>query len=72
MLHALPHGDYVIRRNVGLPEDVDSIEWCKKQLKKKSIKAELQGKNWHVLNKKYEFTINASKLTVISVKRRCE
>lgn len=69
MLHAFTHGDYIIKKNVGLDEEVDTIEWCKKQLKKRSVRAELVGNNWHVFNKKYMLIINSSNLTVISVKR---
>lgn len=69
MLHASDYSDPMIRKNAGLDSDVDTVTWCKKQLKKKSITAELKGKNWHVQNKKYRIILHSVTLIIISVKR---
>lgn len=69
MLHANTYGDSLIKKNVGLSEDVDTVEWCKKQLKMGHLQVSLCGKNWHVCNKKYRFIINIHTLIIVSVKR---
>lgn len=64
-IHTTELGIMRIKRNIGLDNE-DVINWCKEIIKNPDIRVIRKGKNWYVIIKNYEITINAYSYTIIT------
>lgn len=65
-LHTTVGGESRIRRNLGLTQMVDPVEFCRQHLLDPRSTTLRKGKNWYVTSDRCKITINASSLTIIT------
>ncbi len=59
-------GTVRIRRNLGLSESTDAVEYCKKLISAPDATAVRRGKNIYVTSRNAVITINTSALSIIA------
>lgn len=69
-LHTTVGGEVRIRRNLGLTNVVDPVEYCRQQILDNSSSSFRKGKNWYVISERCKITINASSLTIITAHKK--
>jgi len=65
-LHTTELGVVRIKRNLGLCEEIDAVEYCKERISGSSTTIERVGKNFYATACNEVFTVNASKLSIIT------
>lgn len=68
-VHTTPMGVNRIRTNLGLNQQ-DAVLYCKNKILTPGASIERSGKNWYVLCKDCQITINAYTYTIITAHRR--
>ena len=69
-LHTTPLGALRLRRDLGLPDTVDGVTWCRERIAAPKTTVTRRGKNWYAETEGAVITINAYSLTVITAHRR--
>ncbi|MCL2587291.1 MAG: DUF3781 domain-containing protein [Firmicutes bacterium] len=64
-IHTTPMGADRIRRNLGLDDTVDVVDYCKQVILQSAV-IERKGKNWYANTGEELVTINAGSLTIIT------
>lgn len=68
-LHTTPMGVERIRRNLGLGESVDVVNFCRSFILEDFAQFERKGKNWYVTAGHVRITVNAGSNTIITAHR---
>ncbi len=69
-LHTTALGAVRIRKNLGLGEAVDPVDWCRGQIAAPETAVTRRGKNWYAEGAGFVITVNAKSLTLITAHRR--
>lgn len=65
-LHTTPMGVERIRRNLGLGDSVDVVNFCRYLILENFAQFEHKGKNWYVTAGHIKITVNARSNTIIT------
>jgi len=65
-LHTTELGSIRIKRNLGLDESINSVEYCKAKICELNTRIQKIGKNFYATTSNEIITINASKLSIIT------
>lgn len=65
-LHTTPMGVERIRRNLGLGDSVDVVNFCRSLILEDFAQFERKGKNWYVTAGHVQITVNAGSNTIIT------
>lgn len=69
-LHTTPMGVERIRRNLGLGDSVDVVNFCRCLILEGFPQFERKGKNWYVTVSHVKFTVNAGSNTIITAHKK--
>jgi len=65
-LHTTELGVVRIKRNLGLDEQTDVVEYCKRKISDANTTISRKGKNFYATTHREVITVNASKLSIIT------
>ena len=66
-IHTTELGVIRIQKNLNLAKEIDAVAWCKDQITAPSTQIERKGKNFYATTATSIITVNASKLSIITV-----
>jgi len=65
-LHTTELGSVRIKKNLGLAEQIDAVQYCKEKINEANTVIEKRGKNFYATTPHEVITVNASKLSIIT------
>jgi len=65
-LHTTELGAVRIKKNLGLADTMDPVEYCKEKIQEPATVIEKSGKNFYATTARETITVNASKLSIIT------
>ncbi|MDR1337560.1 MAG: DUF3781 domain-containing protein [Rickettsiales bacterium] len=72
-LHTTPMGQARVRRNIGIANDADVIDWARSVIAAAPESAIVRrGKNWYIAHDKCILTVNARSHTLITAHKEKE
>ena len=69
-LHTTDLGVVRIRKNLGLTEEKDTVNWCKKRIEAPDSTIVRKGKNWYIYFRDCMITVNAYSYTIITAHKQ--
>ncbi|MGI5895799.1 MAG: DUF3781 domain-containing protein [Oscillospiraceae bacterium] len=69
-LHTTELGVVRIRKNIGLTEEEDTVNWCKKRIEAPDSTIVRKGKNWYIHSSGCTITVNAYSYTIITAHKQ--